>query len=130
MTRNVLIYRISTGLLTVMMVGGSAMYFFNYDEVSATFTKLGYPTYIVYPLAVAKLLGLVAIWTRKLETLKNLAYAGYFFDFILAFFAHVMAGDEGFAPALVATVLVSVSYYSGERLSERRTQQLVASGWT
>ena len=119
MTRNVLVYRISTGLLTVMMVGGPAMYFFNYDEVSATFTKLGYPTYIIYPLAVAKLLGLVAILTRKIEILKNLAYAGFFYDFILAFFAHVMAGDPEFAGSLVATVLVSVSYYTGEKLPTR-----------
>ncbi len=116
MTRNTLLYRISTGLLSVMMVGGPAMYFFDHEEVSATFTKLGYPTYIIYPLAVAKLLGLVAIWTRKVEMLKNLAYAGYFFDFILAFFAHVMVGDPEFAPSLVATALVSLSYYSGEKL--------------
>jgi hypothetical protein len=127
MTRNTLVYRISTGLLTVMMVGGPAMYFFNYEEVSATFAQLGYPTYLVYPLALAKLLGLVAIWTRKVETLKNLAYAGYFYDFILAFFAHVMAGDPGFGGALVALVLVCVSYYSGENLQERRSQEIVAA---
>ena len=115
MTRALLTYRISTGLLSVMMVGGPAMYFFNYDEVSATLARLGYPTYIVYPLAVAKLLGLVAIWTRKIDTLTKLAYAGYFFDFVLAFFAHIMAGDGEFAPVLVAAVLVSVSYFSGEK---------------
>ena len=120
MTRNTLTYRISTGLLSVMMIGAPAMYVFNHEEVSAVFTKLGYPTYIIYPLAVAKLLGLVAIWTRKIETLKNLAYAGYFYDLILAVSAHVMAGDGEFAPALVALVLVSVSYYSGEKLPERR----------
>ena len=118
MTRNVLVYRIATGLLSVMMVSAPAMYFFNYDEVSATFTRLGYPTYIVYPLAVAKLLGLVAIWTRKVETLKDLAYAGYFYDLILAVSAHVMIGDGEFAPALVALVLVSVSYITGEKLAE------------
>ena len=118
MTRNTLIYRVSTGLLTVMMVGGPAMYFFNYEEVSATFTRLGYPTYIIYPLAVAKLLGLVAIWTRKSETLKNLAYAGYFYDLVLAASAHLMDGDGEVAPALVALVLVSVSFIYGEKLAD------------
>ena len=101
-----------------MMIGAPAMYVFNHEEVSAVFTKLGYPTYIIYPLAVAKLLGLVAIWTRKIETLKNLAYAGYFYDLILAVSAHVMIGDGEFAPALVALVLVSVSYITGEKLAE------------
>ena len=118
MTRDVLIYRIATGLLTVMMIGGPAMYFFNYDEVSATFTRLGYPAYIVYPLAIAKLLGLLAIWTRKVELLKDLAYAGYFYDLILAISAHVMAADGEFAPATVALILVCVSYVYGEKLVE------------
>ena len=118
MTRDQLAYRISTGILTVMMVGGPAMYFFNYEEVSETFLRLGYPTYIVYPLAVAKLLGLVAIWTRKSELLKDLAYAGYFYDLILAVSAHVMAGDGEFAPALVGLVLACTSYAFGEKLQQ------------
>ena len=118
MTRNVLVYRISTGLLTVMMVGAPAMYFFNYDEVSATFTRLGFPTYLVYPLAVAKLLGLVAIWSRKSETLKNLAYAGYFYDLILAASAHMMVGDGEFAPPLVVLAVVVVSFIYGEKLAD------------
>ncbi len=118
MTRNVLIYRIATGLLTVMMVGGPAMYIFNHDEVSATFEGLGYPAFLVYPLAGAKLLGLVAIWTRKIELLKNLAYAGYFYTFILACSAHIMAGDGQFVPPLVALTLVCGSYVYGEKLSE------------
>ena len=119
MTRDVLIYRLSTGLFSVLMIGGATMYFFNYEEVSATFNRLGFPTYIVYPLAIAKLLGLVAIWTRKSAVLKDLAYAGFFYDLILAASAHVMAGDGEAAPALVALVLVCVSHFFGEKISGR-----------
>ena len=108
--RNLLIYRISTGLLTALMLMSAGMYFFNYPMVSETFTNLGFPTYIIYPLAIAKILGLVAIWTRKSQTLKEWAYAGFFFDFVLAASAHYMIRDGEFAPALVAIVLVLVSY--------------------
>ena len=50
------------------------MYFFNNETAVAMFKSLGYPTYIVYPLGVLKLLGLVAIWTRKSDTLKEWAF--------------------------------------------------------
>ncbi len=117
MAGEVLAYRVSTGLLTLMMVGGPAMYFLDYETVSATFSRLGYPTFLVYPLAIAKLFGLVAVLTRKSETLKNLAYAGFFYDFILAITAHLMAGDGEFVPATVALVAVTASYYFGEKVN-------------
>ena len=107
---NKIIYYASTGILTLLMLMSVGMYFFNYEEVSATFVSLGYPAYLVYPLAIAKLLGLVAIWSRLSDLLKGLAYAGFFFDFVLAAAAHIAAGDGQFAPAIVAIVLISVSY--------------------
>lgn len=116
---NKTIYWISTGLLSLMMLMSVGMYFFNHAEVSETFTKLGYPTYIIYPLAIAKLLGLVAIWTNKIKALKDWAYAGFFFNFILAIAAHIMINDGEHLPAIIALVLLLVSYmYSKKLLGE------------
>ena len=116
---NKTIYWIATGLLTLMMLMSVGMYLFNHAEVSETFTKLGYPTYIIYPLAIAKLLGLVAIWTNKIKALKDWAYAGFFFNFILAIAAHIMIKDGEHMPAIVALVLLLVSYmYSKKLLGE------------
>ena len=98
------------------MLMSTGMYFFNHAEVSKVFTTLGYPTYIIYPLAIAKLLGLVAIWTNKSKWLKEWAYAGFFFDFILAFFAHYMISDGEQFPSLVALLLLVTSYYSWKKL--------------
>ncbi len=106
------LYYVSTGLLSFMMIMGAGMYFFNYDEVSGVFAKLGYPTYIVYPLAVAKILGIIAIWSRKSLVLKDLAYAGFFYDFILATSAHIAIQDGEYIGSLVALVLVITSYTS------------------
>lgn len=106
----------STGLLSLMMLMSVGMYIFNHGEVSATFQKLGYPAYIVYPLAGAKLLGLIAILTRKSKLLAEWAYAGFFFDFVLACTAHIAVGDGEWAPALVASVLLILSRFSLSKL--------------
>lgn len=110
------IYWISTGLLTLLMLMSAGMYFFNYDMVSETFTNLGFPTYIIYPLAVAKILGLVAIWTEKSTSLKEWAYAGFFFDFLLAASAHIIINDGEYAAALMALVLLLTSYFTWKKL--------------
>ena len=88
----------------------AGMHFFNHDMVAETFSNLAYPTFIIYPLAIAKILGLLAIWTKKSNTLKEWAYAGFFFDFILALSAHLYVKDREFAPSPVATNLLIVSY--------------------
>ena len=84
------------------------------------FTNFGYPTYIIYPYAVAKLLGLFAIWNPDFKVIKEWAYAGFFFAFVLAFFAHYMIGDGDQAGALVAFILLIVSY-----IFNKKKKQLV-----
>lgn len=115
-TRKITHY-ISTGLLSLIMVMSAGMYLFNHDVVSQSFANLGFPTYIIYPLAIAKILGLVAIWTGASKSLREWAYAGFFFNTLLATTAHMSIGDGEFAPALAALVLVLVSYFSKNKLS-------------
>ena len=115
MKTNNIIYYIATGLLSVLLLFSAGMYFFNYDEVAGMFTNFGYPTYIIYPYAVAKILGLIAIWFVGNKTVKEWAYAGFFFAFIFAFFAHIMIGDGEQIPAVLAMILLIVSYIYSKR---------------
>ncbi len=105
-------YLISTGLLTALMLMSAGMYFFNNEMVSETFERLGYPIYIIYPLAIAKICGLLVFWFSKSIVLKEWAYAGFFFDFVLALAAHIMVRDGEYLPAIVALVLLVSSYFS------------------
>lgn len=105
-----IIYWIATGLLCLMMLGSAGMYIFNHTEVVGIFKSLGYPTYIIYPLATAKILGVIAILTKKSKMLKELAYAGFFFDFLLAASAHYFADVPSPLLAIIALVLLLVSY--------------------
>lgn len=113
--RNKFIYWISTGLLTAMMLLSVYMYFTNHIGVGMAFTKFGYPSYLVYPLALAKLLGLIAIWVRISPSLTEWAYAGFFYDFVLAQAAHLHAGDGQYG-ALLALVWLMSSYFSSKSM--------------
>ncbi len=111
-----IVYFAATGLLSALMLFSAGMYFFNHAEVVKIFGELGYPSYIVYPLAIAKLLGLAAIWSNYSKSLKEWAYAGFFYDFLLALAAHVSIRDGGQGFAIVALVLLAASYISGKKL--------------
>lgn len=121
MKRDQIVFYVTTGLFTALILLGAGMYFFNHPEVAKAFTKLGYPTHIIYPLAVAKLLGLVAIWTKISPTLKEWAYAGFFFDLVLAIGAHVAVQDNEYAGASIGLVLLVLSYFSARRIESNQT---------
>ena len=106
-----IIYWVTTGFLCALVLMSAGMYIFNYTKIKTVFTGLGYPTHIIYPLAIAKILAVVAILSKKSAWLKEWAYAGLFFDFLLAAAAHIAINDQEHVPAIVATVLLGISYY-------------------
>lgn len=108
--RNRIVYYVVTGLFTMHMLLSVGMYLFNTAMVSEMFASLGFPAGLVYPLAIVKILGLLAIWTNKSRLLKELAYAGFAIDFIMAAAAHAFAGDGGMVAPIIALVVVSISF--------------------
>ncbi|QHI38843.1 hypothetical protein IMCC3317_42430 [Kordia antarctica] len=112
-----IIYYVATGLLSMLMLFSAGMYILNNAEVSGMFTNFGYPTYIIYPLAIAKILGVIAIWQTKSQVLKEWAYAGFFFDLILAFFAHYMISDGEQGASIAGMVFLMTSYYLGKKIA-------------
>jgi hypothetical protein len=99
-----------------MMLASGIMYLINHAQAAKLFSSLGYPTYLVYPLGVAKILGVIAILTKKSKILKDLAYAGFFYDFLLALIAHINAADGGFVIPLVAIILLIVSFITDRKI--------------
>ncbi|MCG8332787.1 MAG: DoxX family protein [Chitinophagales bacterium] len=108
--RDLIIYRVVTGIFTLLVLMGASQYFFNHEVVKEMFEQIKYPTYLIYPMGVAKILGIVAIWSNKSRTLKEWAYAGFVFNFLLAISAHVNVGDGEHFPAIIALVFVVASY--------------------
>jgi len=110
-------YALSTGLLGLGMTFSGVMFLGFRGEVAPMFEQLGYPVYLIYPLAIAKLLGVAAILTRKSEMLAEWAYAGFFFDSGLAAMAHGMVGDlKEMLAALMVMIATLASYRLGKKL--------------
>ena len=111
-----IIYWIATTLLSLLVLFSAGMYFFNNDQVVQTFEGLGYPSYIVYPLGILKIVGILVILGYPGKLLKEWAYAGFFFNFVLAFFAHVMINDGDEMGAVLALIFLLTSYFLGKKV--------------
>lgn len=114
-------YYVALGLFTALMLFSVFNYLFQNEAMQEGFTALGFPTFLIYPLAIAKLLGLVAIWTKQSIVLKEWAYAGFTFNIILAASAHLSAGDGSAAGAIMALVLILVAYFLEKKVFPRKT---------
>ncbi|MCH7523449.1 MAG: DoxX family protein [Bacteroidetes bacterium] len=109
------IYWISTILLFSMLILTGILYVVCYDMLVDYFMLYGYPIYIIYPLAFFKIVGSIIILTNKNKFLKELAYAGFFFNFILAFFAHYMVNEFDPFPT-ISLILLFISYFTGKKI--------------
>jgi hypothetical protein len=116
--RDKIIYRVVTALFSILILMGAVMYFADYEMVAETFTSLGVPTYVIYPLAIAKILGIIAIWTNLSKILTHLAYGAFIVELLLAIFSHINAGDgDAFGP-VVPLILVIISYVFYRRINK------------
>lgn len=111
-----MIYRILIRLFSLFMLLGAITYFAQYDMVAEMFTSLGVPTEVIYPLAVLKILGIIAILFIPNSLLKKLAFLGFALDLIMAIIAHLNAGDGGFYGPIIPLVLLSGAYYFYRKL--------------
>lgn len=104
-----ILHWIFTGLLSALLLMSATMYFVKNPEISETFGNLGFPSWIIYPLAIAKILGVVMILTKFKGWLTEWAYAGILFNALLALGAHLAIGDGEHMGAVIALVLFTGS---------------------
>lgn len=102
-------YWITTLLMCGLFLYSAQMYFFNTEMVKGFFTALSFPSWVVIPLAIAKVLAVIAIITNMNEVLREWAYAGFFFDVLLATGAHYDAGHGLIGLSFYGIVLVLIS---------------------
>lgn len=114
------LYWILTGLMAAFMLTASVPDILRVPQAVAIFTHLGYPTYLLPFIGIAKTLGVVAVLVSGFPRLKEWAYAGLVFDLIGAFYSHLSVGDppSAWAPPFIGLLLVSGSYlFYRKRLS-------------
>lgn len=106
-----IVYWVATAILCGIMLYSAQMYFRNTEMVEGFFKALNYPTYFVIPLAALKILGVIMILWRKSTWLTEWAYAGFFFDLVLAKIAHYSAGHEFLDLSLIGITVILPSYF-------------------
>lgn len=108
-----IIYWIFTGLFAAMMLLGSIPDVIMHPAaVEIVNTRLGYPSYFLPFIGVAKLLGVAALLAPGIPTVKEWAYAGFVFDMVGAMYSHIRVGDPPTQWALIfiPLIMLAVSY--------------------
>ncbi|HEX8377117.1 MAG TPA: DoxX family protein [Pedobacter sp.] len=116
-------YWIFTSLLIALMLMSAVTSFMPSPEGEAMMKSIGYPYDVLYLLAIAKILGIVALLLPGFSRLKEWAYAGFAFDLIGAVYAFLRVGTPiaNISFMLVGLVLVFGSYiYYHKVLRERQ----------
>ena len=112
-------YWVTTGVLVFCMTGG----IFQLLGVQTTvdgIMRLGYPSYIIPVLGLAKVLAVLAILWPGLPRLKEWAYAGIFFNMMGATVSHVASNDEAWIIAVTITIAAITLASWGLRPQNRR----------
>ncbi|MCA0131208.1 DoxX family protein [Winogradskyella alexanderae] len=113
-----IVYWLSTIVLCGIMLYSAIVYFTKTELVKSFFENFGFPVYLVIPLAIAKTLGVIIVLWRPSNWLIEWAYAGFFFNLVLATWAHYYAGDGIAGFSLVALIALFPSYFLGKYLRD------------
>ena len=108
-------YWIATLLLAVLLFTSVYGYVIHNEAKQQDFVSMNYPGYLVNFLAAAKSLGIIAI-LANIKQLREWAYAGLFYIFVLAFVTHIQLGDNEYGGAVAAMALLFVSYFLGKKV--------------
>lgn len=127
------LFWIVTGLMAAFMLMAAIPDILGIPMAVEVFTHLGYPTYLLPFIGIAKALAVVAVLAPGFARLKEWAYAGLVFDLIGALYSHISVGDppSAWVPPVVGLLLVMGSYaaYRNAPRDERRSSsRVVTSG--
>jgi hypothetical protein len=106
-----IIYWITTAIVSLMLMF-ALMYLTGNEQVTSGFAKVGYPQHLRIVLGIAKPLAGLVLLLPGLLLLKEWAYAGAAFTWIMAVIAHYSAGEgvQVWSVPLTLLILLVVSY--------------------
>jgi hypothetical protein len=127
MKKTNIFYWVFTGLFAFLMLGSSIPDIISSPiAVQGMHVELGYPTFFIPFIGVAKFLGVVAILVPGFHRLKEWAYAGLFFDLIGATYSILAIGKPDWMFMVLPLGLATASYVFYHR--RRKLQAGAAAG--
>ncbi len=109
MDKKKIMYWVPTVLMCGIFAFSAQMYFFKTEMVRGFFEQLGFPVWVIIPLAFAKIFGIITILSNFNRAVSEWVYAGFFFNAVLATAAHYYAGHGMIGLSFYALVLVLLS---------------------
>lgn len=91
--KQAVLYWIVTAPVVAMMMLSAVGLLVPFPQNAEGMVHLGYPSYFMTILGVAKALGSVALLYRRFPVLTEWAYAGFTFVFLSAAYSHFATGD-------------------------------------
>lgn len=123
MKKEKIIFWVTTGIFGLSMLFSANMYLTN-AEVKAGFSShLGIPDYLRVELAVAKILGSLALLLPFVpKGVKYFAYSGFTINLISASVAHIAIGDpfNQVVMPFIYLIILSVSFIYYNKLEKRK----------
>ena len=101
----------STALVGVALLG-SLSYLTGNEQVVSGFAKAGYPQHLRIVLGLAKPSAAIVLLIPGLPLLKEWAYAGATFTWIMASLSAYVNGEQVWPVPLALLVLLGVSYFT------------------
>lgn len=102
----------STALVALALLG-SLSYLTGNEQVVSGFAKAGYPQHLRIVLGIAKPLAAVVLLLPGFLVLKEWAYAGATFSWVMAFISEYLPGNSEVWPLPLALLaLLGVSYFT------------------
>jgi hypothetical protein len=115
------IYRISLTLFCVLFIGSAILTVVDAKGSYEGFARLQFPAWILYPLSLAKVLGVIVILKSSCRTLKDFAYAGFLYDLLLALGGHIANWwDQDIFLALFGLVLWNATFWLDRLISSQK----------
>jgi hypothetical protein len=110
MRRVSIAYWVFNGLFAAFMGLGAIPDVIMIPEAVELFDRLGYPTYLLPFLGIAKALGVAAVLLPAPRTLKEWAYAGLAYDLVGALYSHLVIRDPAWWGPIIPLVLLVPAY--------------------
>ncbi len=104
-----ILYWSATIIMVTIFLFTSGLNIFSMKQVAVFYSEIGVPVWMVIPVGFLKIVAIGIILSRKFVMLKEWAYAGLFFDAVLALTAHQISGDGAGWLAMIAALAVLIS---------------------
>jgi hypothetical protein len=118
MKKDKIIYWTST-IIAMLTGAATAFFYFSHPFFVEAFKHMGFPAYFRIELAIAKILGIIALLVPAVpKIIKEWAYVGFAITFISGSIAHgVVDGFAKGAAPLISLAFLVVSYYYFRKLN-------------